>query len=133
MSDDLIQELLQKNAAAFRENDKLRAEVERLRREEAEIYGEARREFAAEIARLRARDREAAEYVESVICMRTHFTGNPPYVGWKGLGLALSEVLDRRDETAAFLDRRADAIDGPFGPPSVTAAECRAMAEKLRK
>lgn len=46
---------------------------------------------------LRRMDREAATYVESVICMRTDFTGDPPYVGWKGLGLALNEALDERD------------------------------------
>ena len=46
-------------------------------------------------------DREAAEYVEFVICMRTHFTGDPPYVGWKGLGLALDEALDERDRLRA--------------------------------
>lgn len=54
-------------------------------------------EAADEIERLRQRDTEAAEYVESVICMRTHFTGEEPYVGWKGLGLALREALDERD------------------------------------
>ncbi len=42
-------------------------------------------------------DTEASNYVESVICMRTRFTGDPPYVGWKGLGLALSQELDERD------------------------------------
>lgn len=42
-------------------------------------------------------DREAAQYVETVICMRTGFTGYPPYVGWKGLGLALTKALDERD------------------------------------
>lgn len=42
-------------------------------------------------------DREAAKYVESPICMRTNFTGDPPYVGWEGLGLALNEALDERD------------------------------------
>lgn len=42
-------------------------------------------------------DKEAATHVESVICLRTHFTGDPPYVGWKGLGLALGETLDERD------------------------------------
>lgn len=40
---------------------------------------------------------EASKYVESVIAMRTGFTGNPPYVGWKGLGLALNEALNERD------------------------------------
>lgn len=29
------------------------------------------------VERLRKRDMEAAEHVESVICMRTHFTGEP--------------------------------------------------------
>ena len=43
-------------------------------------------------------DREAASYVETVIAMRTNFTGDPPYVGWKGLGLALREALDERDK-----------------------------------
>lgn len=61
--------------------------------------------LADERDRLARLDREAATYVESVLCMRTHFTGEPPYVGWKGLGLALSEELDdlarlRREEAA---------------------------------
>lgn len=51
----------------------------------------------ARIGELERMDREAASHVESVICMRTHFTGEPPYVGWKGLGLALTEALDERD------------------------------------
>ena len=50
------------------------------------------------ISALERRDREAATHVETVICMRTDFTGEPPYVGWKGLGLALNEALDERDE-----------------------------------
>lgn len=37
---------------------------------------------------------EAANFVEVPIVMRTHFTGEPPYVGWEGLGLALTETLD---------------------------------------
>lgn len=45
-------------------------------------------QLRSRIAELEQRDREAAT-VESVICMRTHFTGDPPYVGWKGLRLAL--------------------------------------------
>jgi hypothetical protein len=63
---------------------------------------------AAEITRLRARvealekrDSEAATHVESVIAMRTGFTGEMPYVGWKGLGLALNEALDARDAAEA--------------------------------
>ena len=55
----------------------------------------------AENERLRRLDAQAATYVETVICMRTHFTGEPPYVGWKGLGLALREALDERDRLRA--------------------------------
>ena len=71
-------------------------------------------EMLEEINKLRAeRDRykqldsEAATYVESVICMRTHFTGDPPYVGWKGLGIALTETLDERDRLREALERLA--------------------------
>lgn len=47
--------------------------------------------------KFRKLDREAATFVETQICMRTDFTGDPPYVGWKGIGLALTETLDERD------------------------------------
>lgn len=60
-------------------------------------------ELARERDALRRMDREAATYVESVICMRTYFDGDPPYVGWKGLGLALTEALDERDTLRARL------------------------------
>jgi len=49
------------------------------------------------IERLETLDAEAATYVETVICTRTGFTGDHPYVGWYGLGLALNEALDERD------------------------------------
>jgi len=49
----------------------------------------------AKIEQMNAIDREAADCVESVICMRSaHFTGEDPYVGWKGLGLALTQDYD---------------------------------------
>lgn len=54
-------------------------------------------------------DREAATHVETLICMRTHFTGDPPYVGWKGLGLALKEHLDRIEAERDAANARADA------------------------
>ena len=45
--------------------------------------------------RYRRMDREAAKEVELVICMRSlNFTGYAPYVGWKGLGLALNQDYD---------------------------------------
>lgn len=46
-------------------------------------------------------DREAATHIASIICMRTAFTGDEPYVGWKGLGLALNEALDDHDALKA--------------------------------
>jgi hypothetical protein len=85
----------------------------------------SRTEAAEEITALRARvaevekrDSEAAHHVESVIAMRTGFTGDRPYVGWKGLGLALNEALDARDAaearvtelTAQLATARADGI-----------------------
>lgn len=51
----------------------------------------------AENERLRKLEAEAASHVEAVICARTNFTGEEPYIGWKGLGLALREALDERD------------------------------------
>ena len=59
-------------------------------------------EAADEIERLRdlvkkwqALEKEAAMYVEGVICVRSaHFTGEEPYVGWLGLGKALTKDYD---------------------------------------
>lgn len=58
----------------------------------------SRAELIAERDKWRRLDSEAGTHVESVICMRTHFTGYKPYIGWRGLGLALTEVFDERDE-----------------------------------
>jgi hypothetical protein len=50
-------------------------------------------------------DSEAATHCESTICMRSHrFTGDPPYTGWKGLGLALKEDYDELHEIRKVLD-----------------------------
>jgi hypothetical protein len=67
--------------------------------------GEARER----VETLERMDREAATHVESVIAMRTAFTGDAPYVGWKGLGLALNEALDERDALRARLARIEEA------------------------
>lgn len=65
-----------------------------------------------EVERLKRLDQEAGTYVESVICMRTGFTGEPPYVGWKGLGLALNEALDERDRLRALLKEAGEVVAG---------------------
>lgn len=62
----------------------------------------------AERDRLTKMDSEAATHVETVICTRTAFTGEPPYVGWAGLGRALTEALDERDALRAALKPFAD-------------------------
>lgn len=61
--------------------------------------------------RLAKLDQEAAAYVETVICLRTGFTGDPPYVGWKGLGLALTEALDKRDAAEAALSAAREEVE----------------------
>src|SRR5690606_32224217 len=62
------------------------------------------------VERLRKRDMEAAEHVETVICMRTDFTGEPPYVGWKGLGFALRVSLADRVRLRAENERMKRVI-----------------------
>lgn len=71
--------------------------VERTWRDEVPVVQIATKHLAERIETLERLDREAATHVEAVIAMRTRFTGMPPYVGWKGLGLALKEALDERD------------------------------------
>lgn len=78
----------------------------------AEKAAKALESIADERDTLRRLDREAATYVESFICMRTDFDGEPPYVGWKGLGLALSEALDERD-------RLKQGSNAPASPATV--------------
>jgi hypothetical protein len=62
------------------------------------------KELEARVETLSRLDREAATYVESEICMRTDFTGDPPYVGWKGLGLAMVEKFDADKALIAELE-----------------------------
>lgn len=61
------------------------------------IQADVSESCVAQYQKFQRLDMEASKYVESVICMRTGFTGEPPYVGWQGLGLALTEALDQRD------------------------------------
>jgi len=49
--------------------------------------------------------------VECIIATRTVFTGDPPYVGWKGLSLALHEALDARDAAQAREAKRVALLE----------------------
>ena len=75
------------------------------------------REITAERDNWRSLETEAAKYVEVPIVMRTDFSGEPPYVGWKGLGLALNEALDERDALRA----RVAELEGTDGKLRVAA------------
>jgi DNA repair exonuclease SbcCD ATPase subunit len=69
------------------------------------------------IKTLEALDSEAAEFVETPICMRTPFTGEEPYVGWKGIGLALTEALDERDALRLKVQELTKFYDKHVGTP----------------
>jgi len=84
--------------------DQLAIAEQRIRDQDERIAGllqerDAQDRRTAELERerdkLRKLDEQAATHVESLICMRSgHFTAEPPYVGWKGIGLALTEDYD---------------------------------------
>jgi hypothetical protein len=60
----------------------------------AKAASTALRQLQMRVIHLEGELNEAAVEVESVIGVRANFSGKPPYVGWKGLGLALTEKLD---------------------------------------
>jgi hypothetical protein len=66
------------------------------------------------IEKLEKLDREAANYVETPISMRTNFDGEGKYVGWKGLGIALEEALDQRDALLVTLGSDGEYSDYVF-------------------
>ena len=66
-----------------------------------------RDEALADRDKWRSLEREASHYCEIPIALRTNFTGDPPYVGWEGLGLAMTQAFDERDE---FLERERKAV-----------------------
>jgi hypothetical protein len=83
-------------------------EAEHRRRHQYETilwYQKEVKSLRAEVEQLLERDRQAATHVESVLVMRTGFTGEPPYIGWIGLGIALNEALDERDRLRAEVER----------------------------
>jgi len=72
--------------------------------DEHDIHGQAAAMLTTlynEREQFRKLEAQAAHHVEVPIIGRTHFTGEPPYVGWKGLGLALTETLDELDNLRA--------------------------------
>lgn len=96
---------------------RLRDEIETLRRE--------RDEARSKLEKFRRLDAEAARYCEVPISARTKFTGEPPYVGWQGLGLAMIEAFDERDEALALL-REAGEVLEPFADACKDTIDCDA-------
>lgn len=103
-----------KNRIETERADQIAKGLEEGKREAAAEAAVALRAIAEERDMLRRLEREAATYVESVICMRTNFDGEPPYVGWRGLGLALNEALDQRDKLQAELDALKASLANPL-------------------
>ncbi|NDV50582.1 hypothetical protein [Salipiger sp. PrR003] len=62
---------------------------------EMEIAVDLIKALAAERDKVRRLEAEAATHVEELAVLRTPFTGEPPYVGWKGIGLAIRELIER--------------------------------------
>ena len=93
--------------AISEKNAKYIPEIERLRKSLAAKD--------AEIEHWKSLEREAAAYVESVICMYSpNFTGDDPYVGWKGLGLALKrdyEEMNRMREAFKEINAHMRTVD----------------------
>ena len=75
---------------SIREFAQLRLELSKLKQDVASLTEQR--------DRLRRLESDAARHVEIPIVQRTHFTGEEPYVGWKGVGLALTETLDQYDK-----------------------------------
>lgn len=50
-------------------------------------------------------------HLETPIVMRTGFTGDEPYAGWKGLGQALREALDERDFLRQLCEQQQETIN----------------------
>lgn len=81
-------------------------------------------EVTAERDKLRRLDSEASSHVESLICMRTDFTGMGDEIGWKGLGMALKRAFDERDRLRAIEALREIGDDRPT-------EQAEALAEKM--
>ena len=91
-------------------------------------------EIANTFARL---DREAAIHVEGQIALRSrYFTGEEPYVGWKGLGLALKEDYDDlerfRETTIALGQEDWDKFIAELDRPPQPNEKLRAMFKKYQ-
>lgn len=80
----------------------------------------------SQLAEAKAKLAQARTYVEGPIAGRTKFDGEPPYVGWKGLGLAMEEAFDDRDSLREQLAEARRRIELAGGYHERTAAEIEA-------
>jgi ElaB/YqjD/DUF883 family membrane-anchored ribosome-binding protein len=109
-------------------------EAEHRRRHQYETilwYQKEVKSLRAEVEQLLERDRQAATHVESVLVMRTGFTGEPPYIGWIGLGIALNEALDERDRLRAEVARLTKERDQLRIAWELTQQDCHNLTEKV--
>jgi len=68
----------------------------------------------AEIDRLR-HDARLGQELETAVCMHTHFTAEPPYVGTEGLVLAIKETAAKAKRSGELIDEVARLRAGPTG------------------
>lgn len=68
----------------------------------------------AEVKRLK-HDAVRGQELETVICMHTHFTGEPPYVGTEGLKLAVVECISRAEAAEAKLAQYEAVVQAARG------------------
>lgn len=100
------------------DDTKMRARIEIivgwLRQGAWQVGAETAAEAADAIERLERELAEAkgagAAELDLLIASRTHFTGDEPYVGWKGLALALREDFDRCDALGERCEKLLNSI-----------------------
>jgi hypothetical protein len=123
-----------------RQRDLIEAELltdrkeQRLMHTKRELKRWTKKELRRRVRLLEKLDREAATHVESVICMKSsHFTGMPPYVGWKGLGLALGQDYDMYAKKIEHLEKDKGEILMSWESLAAKLEECAGVIETLDK
>ena len=88
--------------------------------------------LAASRDRLAKLDVEAATHVEGVVAMWDRFTGEPPYIGWKGIGLAIIEEIESLSTQLAAALKRAEKAERERDAFMVSNGELTSEVIRLR-